>query len=121
VSKNAGTGDFLAGFVLGALTGALAALLLAPASGGEFREQIKEKGIEIKDRAEDMGVDTEHLEELRERGQALLVEQRARFHEAIEEGKLAAARRKEELLNQFAATPSEPEKPIDLTDIGSRS
>ncbi len=121
MSKSAGTGDFLAGFVLGALTGALAALLFAPASGDEFRDQIIEKGIELKDRAEDMGVDTEHLEELRDRGQTLLVEQRARFREAIEEGKLAAARRKEELLTQFATTPPETEKPIDLTDVGARS
>ncbi len=121
MSKNAGKGDFLVGFVLGALTGALAALLFAPASGDEFREQIKDRGIEIKDRAEEMGVDTEHLDELRERGQALLEEQRARFREAIEEGKLAAARRKEELINQFGTTPPEPEQPIDLTDIGARS
>lgn len=121
MSKNTGKGDFLAGFVLGALTGALAALLFAPASGDEFREQIKDRGIEIKDRAEEMGVDTEHLDELRERGQALLEEQRARFREAIDEGKLAAARRKEELINQFGTTPPEPEQPIDLTDIGARS
>lgn len=120
MSKQASSFDFVAGFILGALAGALGALLFAPTSGEEFREQIKEKSIELKQRAEELGVDTEHLEELRARGQALLEEQRARFREAIEEGKLAAARRKEELLAQFGAAPSEPEKPIDLTDIGNK-
>jgi gas vesicle protein len=120
MSKDNGSFDFLAGFVLGALAGALAALLFAPESGDEFREHVKEKGIELKERAEEHGVDTEHLEELKERGQALLEEQRARFREAIEEGKLAAARRKEELLAQFGSGSDETETPIDLTEIGNK-
>ncbi len=121
MAKHESSFDFLAGFVFGALAGALAALLLAPSSGEELREQIKEKGIELKERAEEYGVDTERLAELRERGQALLEEQRARFREAIEEGKLAAARRKEELLAQFGAAPQQPQQPIDLTDIEART
>jgi len=42
-------------------------------------------------------------EQLREKGQALLEEQKARFAEAIEDGKQAAARKKEELLAQLEA------------------
>ena len=39
---------FLIGFVLGALVGAAAALLLTPDSGEELRKQIGEKGEELK-------------------------------------------------------------------------
>jgi gas vesicle protein len=45
-------GSFLAGILIGGLVGAAAALLLAPQSGEETRAQIKEKSIEIRDRAE---------------------------------------------------------------------
>ena len=121
MGKNAGSFDFVSGFFFGALAGAIAALLLAPASGDETREHIKEKSIELRNRAEEMGVDTSHLDEWRLRGQALVEEQRTRFHQAIEEGKLAAARRKEELLTQFGAAPTGPERPIDLTELGSKT
>jgi gas vesicle protein len=45
-------GSFLAGILIGGLVGAAAALLLAPQSGEETRTQIKDKSIEIRDRAE---------------------------------------------------------------------
>ena len=45
-------GAFLAGILIGGLVGAAAALLLAPQSGEETREQIREKSIELRDRAE---------------------------------------------------------------------
>ena len=45
-------GSFLAGVLIGGLVGAAAALLLAPQSGEETRTQIREKSIEIRDRAE---------------------------------------------------------------------
>lgn len=44
-------GSFLAGFVIGGLVGAAVALLYAPQSGEETRTMIKDKGIELKDRA----------------------------------------------------------------------
>ena len=43
-------GAFVVGFVVGGLAGAVAALLLAPTSGEETRQVIKEKAIELKDR-----------------------------------------------------------------------
>ena len=46
-------GAFFAGFLVGGLIGAGAALLLAPQSGAETREQIREKSIELRDKAED--------------------------------------------------------------------
>lgn len=44
-------GAFLVGFVVGGLTGAITALLLAPQSGEETREVIKERAIELRDKA----------------------------------------------------------------------
>jgi gas vesicle protein len=40
------------GFLLGALSGAVAALLLAPQSGAETRVMIKDKSIELRDKAQ---------------------------------------------------------------------
>jgi len=44
---------FLAGLVVGAVAGGLAAALLTPQSGTETREQVVERGLELKGRAED--------------------------------------------------------------------
>jgi gas vesicle protein len=71
---------FVVGVIMGGLTGLLVGILLAPQSGEETRDVIREKGIELKARAE----------EFTEEG-------RIRFQDAIEEGKTAAAKKKEEL------------------------
>jgi len=44
-------GAFLVGFIVGGLAGAVTALLLAPQSGEETRAVIKERSIELRDRA----------------------------------------------------------------------
>ena len=44
--------SFFTGFFVGALVGGAAALLLAPQSGEETRSQIRDKGIELKEKAE---------------------------------------------------------------------
>jgi gas vesicle protein len=44
-------GSFLSGFIIGGITGAVVALLLAPQSGEETRKQIKEKSIELHNKA----------------------------------------------------------------------
>jgi gas vesicle protein len=51
---------FLAGLFVGSLIGAALALLLAPQSGQETRAQIKGKGIEFKDRAQEGVVEIGH-------------------------------------------------------------
>jgi gas vesicle protein len=43
---------FFTGFFMGALVGGAVALLLAPQSGEETRAQIRDKGIELKEKAE---------------------------------------------------------------------
>jgi gas vesicle protein len=50
VSKEASS--FFAGFCVGALVGGAAALLTAPQTGEETRSQIRDRSIEIKEKAE---------------------------------------------------------------------
>ena len=45
-------GAFLVGFIVGGLSGAVVALLFAPQSGEETRALIKDKGIELRDKAQ---------------------------------------------------------------------
>jgi gas vesicle protein len=45
-------GAFLIGFLVGGVTAAVAALLLAPQSGEETRTMIKDKSIELRDKAQ---------------------------------------------------------------------
>jgi len=77
-------GTFLAGFVIGGLVGAAVALLYAPQSGEETRTIIKEKSIELKDKA------TETAEEARARAEKALEEARARADLAIQETRARA-------------------------------
>ncbi len=115
MSKQEGSGEFFAGFLFGAFVGAALALLFAPAPGEELREQIREKSIELKDRAGELGLDTAKLAELREKGEDFFQQQKSRLEQAIAEGKEAAARKKEELLAQLESATSE-EPPIDLSE-----
>jgi gas vesicle protein len=100
-------GAFLLGFVVGGLTGAVAALLLAPQSGEDTRTVIKEKAIELGNKASDTveeayaraeaaAIDARaradelakiartRAEELGRRGQVVLEEQRARIGETFQ-------------------------------------
>lgn len=49
MSQNRDSGSFFLGFLIGGLTGAIAALLLAPQSGEETRTAIRDKAIELTD------------------------------------------------------------------------
>ena len=51
MSDNDEFGAFLVGFIVGGVAGAVAALLLAPQSGEETRAIIKERSIELRDKA----------------------------------------------------------------------
>jgi gas vesicle protein len=84
-------GAFLVGFVVGGLAGAVTALLLAPQSGEETRTVIKEKAIELKDKASDSFDDVydkaeEYVQEaktkavdLQHKGQVVLEEQKSKL------------------------------------------
>lgn len=92
-----GGGEFFAGFLIGALAGAAAALLLAPSSGKETRQQIQDKGIELKKRAEQLAEEAraqaqQTAEEMRgqvghfqERGRIVLVEGVKKAQQAVQE------------------------------------
>lgn len=49
--------EFLAGLLLGGIVGAAIALLLAPQSGEQTREEIRERAIELKMRGEEFSND----------------------------------------------------------------
>jgi gas vesicle protein len=113
------SGDFVVGFFFGAFVGAVLALLFAPSPGEELRGQIREKGIELKDRAETLGQDaSRRAEELRARSQEMIEDQRVRFQEAIDEGKQAAARRKEELLSELESGAGESAPDVTGSTVG---
>lgn len=115
MAREEGSGDFAAGFLLGAFVGAVLALLFAPAPGEEIRSQIREKSIELKDKAGYYGQEAgKTAEGLRAKGQTMLEGQRVRFQEAIEEGKKAAARKKEELLAQLESKSDDSS--VELTE-----
>ncbi len=52
MSEQKNFGAFLMGFVIGSLSGAIASLLLAPQTGEETRQIIKDRAIELKDKSQ---------------------------------------------------------------------
>ena len=109
VSRLSDFGAFVSGFLIGGLVGAAVALLMAPQSGEETRTLIRDKGIEIRDtveasateartRAEEMAKEARtRAEDLQKRGQVILEEQKSRIEDAVDAGKKAARRKKDEL------------------------
>lgn len=103
--QNSNMGSVLAGMLIGAAAGAAAMLLLAPQSGKATRLQIREKGIELRDRTTGMVDEAVHqvrsgtsalvadgrkkAEEIKEQGQELLAEQLGRVSAAAQAGKKA--------------------------------
>ncbi len=77
-------GAFLVGFVVGGLTGAVAALLFAPQSGEETRALIKDKSIELRDKAQ------MSAEEAYARAEQLAADARARAEELTKEARTRA-------------------------------
>ena len=88
----------LGGMLVGALVGAVTMLLLAPQSGKDTRRQIREKGIELRERTTEMVEDTitqvrtnaqKVTMEAKDYGQELVVEQLENVTEAAQAGKKA--------------------------------
>ena len=93
-------GAFLVGFIVGGLSGAIVALLFAPQSGEETRAFIKDKSIELRDKAQmtaeealaqaeavaaDARAQADALaKQLRERGQGVVDDMRERGRSAME-------------------------------------
>ena len=71
--RNKGAGDQAAFFLLGAAIGAVAALLVAPASGARTRRRLVRKGEEVADYLIDAGKElVERCEDLYERSGELV-------------------------------------------------
>lgn len=92
-------GAFLIGLVVGGVAGAVAALLLAPQSGEETRTLIKDKSIELRDKAvhsaEDAWAKAEALaEDAKVKAEALTEEARERGKVAVEGVKKAVAKKR---------------------------
>ena len=97
--------NVLLGTLIGGLAGAVAMLLLAPQSGEDTRMKLQKKGIELRDLTTKMVEDTvaqvrtnaskvtiggrEKMQELKEQGQELVVEQLDHVAEAAQAGKKA--------------------------------
>jgi gas vesicle protein len=77
-------GAFLVGFVVGGLTGAVVALLFAPQSGEETRALIKDKSIELRDKAQVTA------EEALARAEKLAADARTRAEELTREARARA-------------------------------
>ena len=97
--------NVVVGMLIGGLAGAVTMLLLAPQSGKDTRMQIQEKGIELRDRTNEIVDDTlaqirssvnkltldgrEKFKELKQHGQEMAVEQLDHVAEAAKAGKKA--------------------------------
>lgn len=107
--------DFLAGFIVGALVGAAAALLFAPQSGEQTRTLIRDKGVELKDRADDLSLEARRrADELQSQAKEKAGEYQTRVKQAVDEGKTAATRKKEELLAQIEGQAPAAETQLEL-------
>lgn len=104
---------FLTGMLLGVGVGAAAALLFAPKSGEETRGAIRERGLELKSRAEDMGEEgrqraegledqaRNQVERVQARSRVVIDEQRGRFQKAIGQAKEVVENKREELAERL--------------------
>ena len=92
------TGSTIFAFFIGGLVGAGVALLLAPQSGKETRQKIKELADDAKEKA------TQYAEEVKSKvtsalgkGKELVEEKKSLITTAVEAGKEAYAKEKEKL------------------------
>lgn len=106
-------GAYLAGFLIGGLVGAATALLLAPQSGVETRALIRDKSIELKDKAADSAEEalnkaTKAMEDTRNRLVTVVDDLRSRVEDLAETVKQQSAEVSVE--SAPAATPAETGK-----------
>jgi gas vesicle protein len=96
--RSSGTGSWLAGLVVGVLGGAALALLTTPKSGGEVRGVIRQTATDLPERMSELVDDSLDLyASALNYCQLVIEEQTMRLKRAVAAGKLAAAKKREEL------------------------
>lgn len=112
------SGSGLMPFVWGALLGAAAALLLAPKSGAETQEDLKERARRLRERAEQKASELQdtlqealtegrrQVEDKYEGAKRAVSEGRSRAAHAVDAGKKAAQAARSELESRLAETSS---------------
>ncbi len=108
------SGSSVAPFIWGALLGAAVALLLAPKSGAETQEELKERARRLRERAEEkagglqetiqeaISQSRRQVEEKYEGAKKVVSEGRERAQQAIEAGRKAARAARSQLEEQIA-------------------
>lgn len=90
--------NFLAGMGLGALIGAAAALLLAPKSGEQTREDLKHAAEDFRSKADKVIHDlSDSGEELLKKSKEILEGTKTKVQQAIDAGKQAMAKQRQEM------------------------
>lgn len=100
--QNDSFGAFLAGLVLGGLAGGIVALLFAPQSGEETRTVIRDKAIELRDKASDTYEETlsraeKAADEAVKKAEAFYDQAKARASEVAKKGQVLLDEQKEKL------------------------
>jgi gas vesicle protein len=102
---------FIGGFLLGGIAGAAVALLMAPMSGQDTRDQIRSEGIALKQRGQDFGDDRMHeaqkfvkqskqgVADAQARFDNAVQDQKDNLQEAVDSGKQAMAQSKSDVVN----------------------
>jgi len=78
----------LVGMLVGSLAGAVTMLLLAPQSGKDTRTQLREKGIELRDRSTGMMEDT--MAQVRSNANKITMSGRDKAKELLQQGEALA-------------------------------
>ena len=113
-------GAFLIGFFVGGLTGAVVSLLLAPQSGEETRSVIKERAIELRDKASETAGEVytkaeEAANEAVKRAEDLLEEAKEKASEAKDKGQAIYEEQKARVTKKIKAETSGDGAELDLT------
>ena len=111
MSDKDGALGFLAGTIVGAAAGGLFALLFAPQSGEQTRQQIKETSIELKEKAVEASTKAyEQAQEMTARSRIALEERVADLESAIAEGRKSGDKTKKDMTAKLdeSRTPTAP-------------
>lgn len=107
MNKNEGLG-FVFGLMVGALVGASVAILLAPQSGEETREILREKAVDARRKAKEFAVDfRDDAEEWVEKGRKYIDEAKSQIMDRVEKTKAIAAKAKIEAKLEETPEPEE--------------